>query len=920
MAVDELKPDILAINETWLGEGEEDKAPQVPGYRLRFCPRPAHIRGGRGGGVGFYIRKGIVARSCPHPTTHSVEQMWTRVKVKGRELIVGTAYRPPWQDPNQVLEALTESITSFSRYDYLVLVGDLNLDILTPDSSKTKLLLQFLYSLNLTQTVSEPTHFTNHSATLIDIVCTDARVRKTVVKYSPDLGHHAMLQVELDIKKEKHIPRLVTYRPLRNIILEQFASDLNSINWEYFIETTDVNILVPAFSNIVLKLFDLHAPLKTTKFKDPPQPWLTDTVKSMIKIRDNYHTKYRALKSNSLRTCYKEMKHLVIAAIISEKKAYFKEHINNNVKNPKKLWKNLKHTILPNKKGSELPPTFNDPDLINSHFLNVPGEKHVSISQLSFYEHHRHCSGNMFSLVPVSEDIVMTVIRGLKSNAMGVDGISIEMIFMTLPESLKAITSIINKSITSGTFPEQWKVALVKPIPKNNNPISCNDLRPISLLPCMSKILEKVVSLQLTKFLEDKNILPNVQSGFRKGHSTSTALLDVVDSLLAGQDCGMISILVLLDFSRAFDSINTSLLISKLSYYGFDMQTVKWFHSYLKNRYQLVQLSNGTRSTLQPVPQGVPQGSILGPILFILYSSDIIRAINHCNFHLYADDLQLYISTHTSNLDIAVEKMNSDLCRISDWSRNNSLVINPQKSKYMFIGTRQKLQNLQNYTANISVDGALVERVSEAKNLGLTMDSSLHFEKHVSESVRNCFYRLRLLYKIRSYLSESVRITLCESLVLSKLNYCDTVYGPCLLSRTTKLIQRVQNACARFCFHVPPRSHITPFLNSSNLLKMEARRKLHLASLLFGVIAEQRPKYLFEKLTWARSNSKYPRRMCTPIFETPHHKSTAFRGSFKFAASKCWNIIPPPMRAVKNVYMFRKVLKKQLLCDQLNSQ
>lgn len=627
------------------------------------------------------------------------------------------------------------------------------------------------------------------------------------------------------------------------------------------------------------------------------------------------------LRSLHTYTCYIQMKHLVIAAIVSEKEAYFTEHINNNITDSKKLWKNLKNTILPDKKQvAELPPQFDNPDVINSHFLNVPGVDHVSISQLTFFEHHRY-SAETFSLSPVSKDIVMAIIRGLKSNAQGVDGISLEMLLLTLPESLEAVTAIINSSIMTGIFPESWKLAMVRPIPKSNDPSSCQDLRPISLLPCLSKVLEKAVSLQLAKYLEDNNILPQKQSGFRKGHSTSTALLDVVDNLLGAQDRGMVSILVLLDFSRAFDSLNINLLLSKLSFYGFDERTTKWFHSYLDSRHQFVELSmpdgSRSRSTLQPVPRGVPQGSILGPILFVLYSADIIKAITHCGYHLYADDLQLYLSFPHLDLTDAVSKINSDLVQISGWSKCNSLVINPKKSKFLLVGTRQKVQELQNIPIDILVDGVAVEWVSDAKNLGLIMDSHLHFEKHVAESVRNCFYRLKLLYKIRQYISEAVRINLCESLILSKLNYCDVVFGPCLLSRTTKLIQRVQNACARFCFHVPPRSHISPFLNSSNLLKMAARRKLHLAVLLFGVITKKYPKYLYDKFEWARAHSRYPSRACTFVFATPKHKSMAFRGSFKFAASRCWNDLPPPVRALKTVSVFRKTLKKQLLREQL---
>jgi hypothetical protein len=446
------------------------------------------------------------------------------------------------------------------------------------------------------------------------------------------------------------------------------------------------------------------------------------------------------------------------------------------------------------------------------------------------------------------------------------------------------------------------------------------DLRPISLIPCLSKVLEKVVCDQLTEYLEDNNILPERQSGFRKGHSTASALADVVDGLLVARDRGMLSFLILLDFSRAFDSINIALLISKLAYYGFDSISIGWFHSYLQNRKQCVELlgAGGTtlRSALRTVPRGVPQGSILGPLLYILYSADMVKQIKHCQHHLYADDLQLYYSFSPADCADALARVNEDLDSISAWCISNCLVLNPKKSKLMLMGSRVSLNRYADRIFNITVNGEVVKRVNEARNLGLVFDGCLNFESHITECSRNCFYRLKLLYKIRPFLSVELRILLCESLILSKLNYCDTIYGPCLMRRTAKLVQRVQNACARFCFFIPLRSHITPYLNASNTIKMEARRRLHLASLLFEVINTGRPRYLYNKLSWTRDQSRYPKRMCTSILSIARHRTMAFRGSFRYAASRCWNDLPPPVRELKTVQTFKKQLKKHMLLIQ----
>lgn len=917
VAMERVNAHIMAINETWIKDGQEEHAPSISGYRFRHISRPMSVKKGHGGGIGFYIKCGVNVRVCPHPPTPMVEQMWLKIKVNSQNVIIGTAYRPPWLNVNVFLDGLTQTIASFAECDHLVILGDFNINLLDHSDSKSKLLLSFFDYFNLNQLITEPTHFTDHSQTLIDLVCTDAKPRSVQVLHIADLGQHAMISVEFNMKSEKPTPQYIVYRPLKSIVTELFYENLNQLNWNYLENLTNINEVILIFNMYILNLYNIHAPKKKIYIKKRRLPWLTETILEMMHTRDTCHNQYKVSQSDIHKKCYSDMKHIVINAMYQEKKVYFQNNINRNIKNPKKLWNNLKSTILTSDKNSfDLPNHCRNPDLINAHFLDVPGNKHVHLSDLTFYEYHRGTS-SVFKLETVSEHVVSSVILGLSSNAEGVDEITLDMIKLTLPHTLSIITKIVNLSISSSTFPDLWKISLIKPIPKKQNVNSVNDLRPISILPCLSKVLEKIVCNQIINYLENENILPPTQSGFRKKRSTATALLDVVDNMLLAQDQGMGTILVLLDFSRAFDAINIPLLLSKLSFYGFDMDTVKWFDSYLNLRSQIVNVTGLDGNTISSSRiynlRGVPQGSVLGPILFILYSADIINCIQHCNYHIYADDLQVYISFPPQDSDVAVEKINNDLDRLADWSTANCMVLNPSKSKYLVIGSKKQVADITNQNPKIVIKSKQIEYVTEARNLGLVMDSHLKFEKHIQEAVRNCFYRLRVLYKIRPYLSTDIRIMLCESLILSKLNYADTVYGPCLLARTEQLLQRVQNACARFCFNIPARNHVTPFINDANLMKMNARRQLHLATLLFGIIKEKKPEYLWQKLTW--ENAYCARRPSRRLL-IQHHKSQAFRGSFRFAASRCWNDIPPPLQALKTVKTFNRHLKVHLLRTQ----
>jgi hypothetical protein len=555
----------LAINESWLKDGQDKRAPAPPGYRLRHIPRPSSIRA-RGGGVGFYIRDGIHVRQIKHPLVSEVEQMWIRVTLNRLRFAIGTAYRPPWLKIDTFVDALTETISSFAGFDHIILMGDFNVNMLAVDDTNTKKITTFLRYLRLEQYVTRPTHFTDHSETLIDLVCSTTRILNIAVDYIPELSSHAFISCNLRINKIKPPPRWIVYRPLKYMNMKDFDDLVNSINWELLL-VGNVSESLSCFNAYILYIFDTFAPIIRSQVKRRSYPWITFTIKQMIKLRDNAYTKSRSTKKESDIAYYKELKSIVNKAMTAEKSAYFRENINKYCMDSKKLWKNIRNDVADFKQNStRVPPNLGNADDINKYFIDVPGDNHVTISTLTFFEYHRHGSST-FSLKSVDELTVSKLIMSIGTNAEGVDCITRDMILLTLPRTLKVITAIINRSLQSGIFPDIWKVARVKPIPKTNTPAELKDLRPISILPFMSKIIEKVVCQQLAVYLAATNILPQRQSGFRSNHSTSTALLDVVDDILAGQDIGRGSILVLLDFSRAFDCINHNLLISKLAFY-----------------------------------------------------------------------------------------------------------------------------------------------------------------------------------------------------------------------------------------------------------------------------------------------------------------------------------------------------------------
>ncbi|CAG4967793.1 unnamed protein product [Colias eurytheme] len=530
--------DIMAINETWLRAGEEGRAPAVPGYRLRHRPRPPNVRS-RGGGVGFYVRDGLTIHVLKHPEVYTVEQMWLKFISRGKKIVIGTAYRPPWLDMDTFFAALTESISSFVWSDYMILVGDFNINVLNEKSTSFIKLNNFLTTTNLKQHVTKPTHFTSENETLLDLICSDCSVSRVEVDYISDLSNHAFITCTLNIIKEKPKPKWMSRRSLKNINLTDFNQSLTSFDWDAILLMENVDEALTTFTASILALYDIHAPKKTFRVKSEQYPWITHNMKLIMKDRDDAQIRAKLTKQRSHIRYYNELRNYVKGALNREKKAYFDSFINANTKNPKALWKHLKkHIRIKPQREQLLPPHLRDPNCINMHFLDTPGPRHSPPTYISYFESHRYNNDAVLTLKPVTDQAVWKAIRELSSQAVGSDDISLDMLKLTTPSTLKIITHIINISISSNTFPTLWRNALVQPIPKKDHPDSYKDLRPISILPCMSKILEKIVYKQVVEYLEANRMLPDLQSGFRRQRGTATALTDVVDNIIRAQDRG----------------------------------------------------------------------------------------------------------------------------------------------------------------------------------------------------------------------------------------------------------------------------------------------------------------------------------------------------------------------------------------------
>ena len=444
----------------------------------------------------------------------------------------------------------------------------------------------------------------------------------------------------------------------------------------------------------------------------------------------------------------------------------------------------------------------------------------------------------------LDEDDVLEIVSTISANAVGEDGISIKDLKLCLPFCTNPLLNIINTCILENTFPLSWKKAIITPIAKVARPKELKDLRPISVLPAMSKIIEKHVFNQLTYFTDNNKIIPECQSGFRKDYSTCTSLVNILNDIRSNEENKDFTCLALLDFSKAFDTLNHDMLLAKLHYYGLSEKAVLFLGNYLSGRQGRVRVRNQhdwKSSDYKLIKYGVPQGSILSPLLFSIYVLDMYKDIKYSKLQQYADDSQLYIpvnSQNIENINMAQQNVISDLRKIEEYAINHNLKLNAPQSQLLVLGNNSDRKNIENYL-HIQLNNNTIPIVSEAKNLGVTFDSSLTFESHVKMKIKAAYLRLRNLYKLKKYLSSKQKYFLCDTLILSLFAYGDVVSGDSLSFAARRMIQKVQNSCMRFSYNIPYRNHITPYLNNANILNMENRRKLHMHTFIFRIIKKK---------------------------------------------------------------------------------
>jgi len=475
------------------------------------------------------------------------------------------------------------------------------------------------------------------------------------------------------------------------------------------------------------------------------------------------------------------------------------------------------------------------------------------------------------------------------------------------------ITLMVNLSFASGMFPESLKEALVHPLLKKillDMDIFKN-YRPVSNLAFVSKVMEKVAAIRLYKHMNINDLMEIFQSAYKELHSTETALVRVHNDILMALDGKESVFLVLLDLSAAFDTLDHQHLTTFLQeLIGIDGTALKWFISYLTNRTQRVTI-NGIKSALHYLLFGVPQGSVLGPILFCIYIMHIGKIIRKhgFSFHIYADDTQVYVGFKPGDSEVVLHKLEKCIDEIRAWMTAYKLKLNDDKTEFMIISSRHMLKKFEGLSLHIGATE--VSSVRAARSLGVMMDTVMNMDAQVTAVCKSAYYQLHNIGSIRKYLSRDVAAQLIHSFVTSRLDYCNALlYG--ISDKSLKRLRKVQNTAARIVTLSRKYDHITPVLKTLHWLPVHLRIDFKILLLTYKVVNGVAPAYLCELLV-PYVPVRSLRSSSAALLVVPKTRTTTYGDrSFSAVAPKLWNGLPDVIRTADSVQSFKRLLKTHL--------
>ena len=930
----------MVITETWLTENDNTIINEfVPsGYSFSHVPRPYNKRGG---GVG------VVYKSCLTLTVNDTsvygnythfEYMSCGIKSETQLIQLNIIYRPPPSAQNgfrnsvffDEWEFFLEKLSTVPHEQ--IITGDLNFHLDVSENVDTKRFIALLETYGFIQHVKGATHKLGHT---LDILIT--RMASTILTSPPTIadpnlctqqgqfcGDHLGISFSLKVSKSKNHTIVNLFRRYRAINIPTFIHDL-TLALDIIDLAGTACELVTQYNTMVAKLMEKHAPIIEKRITlRPNSPWFNEDLHVAKHNRRKAERIWRLSKCPQDKKRFKLQCQTFNKLLAKTKMEYYNKQITEAGHDQRYLFRITK-SLMGTDMEQQLPSCISERQLANDfgdYFMNkiklirdkitessdnsddvTPLDADVKF-QGTFFENFR----------PPTMDEIKKIIQKSANKSCDLDPMPAWLLKECLVPLLPLITCMMTKSLSEAIVPPEFKKALVRPQLKQQrlDKEGLKNYRPVSNLPFLSKVLEKLVEKRLEEHLLQNNLSDRFQSAYRTAHSTETALVSVHSYIAEQLDQRSSVALIMLDLSAAFDTIDHNILIKRFNYsFGIGSDALHWIKSYLHERYQCIKIGN-VISNYKLLKNGVPQGSVLGPQKYCMYSRPLGNIIQHHNFnyHCYADDTQLYIVIDKTHSWLQI-KPSLELClsAINAWMKNNLLKLNQEKTEFIVFTPKSRGGGGNNF--DLQFGDTSITTTDKVKNLGVTLDKNLSMEQHISKVIQSSYIQLRNLWHIRKYLNESACKTLVQATIISRLDYCNSLlFG--IPKKLLLRLQRLQNSAARLILKVRRHDHITPSLKKLHWLPINRRLEYKVLLLTHKTINNKGPSYLKDQLE-EHMPRRHLRSGTMSLLSIPASNNTKYsKQSFKHCAPKLWNSLPMDLRTEENLRTFKNKLKTHL--------